>query len=99
MSDNSNNNGQNCGSSAEPQLPPAGWHPDPHDLAAQRYWDAAQWTAHHAAAQTDAAATAFTPPAEVAASTAAFTPATTGVARGAVFARAGRGLPKLKWWQ
>jgi hypothetical protein len=99
MSDNSNNIDQNSGSSAEPQLPPAGWYPDPHDSAAQRYWDGAQWTAHHAVAQTDAAAAAFTPPAEVAASTAVLTPATAGVAGGAVAARAGRGLPKLKWWQ
>ncbi|WP_145238463.1 DUF2510 domain-containing protein [Prescottella equi] len=24
--------------------PPAGWHPDPHDPAIDRYWDGAQWT-------------------------------------------------------
>lgn len=99
MSDNSNNNDQISGSSAEPQLPPAGWYPDPHDSAAQRYWDGAQWTVHHAVAQTDAAPAAFTPPAEVAASTAVFAPATADAAGGAVAARAGRGLPKLKWWQ
>ncbi|MHA4855050.1 DUF2510 domain-containing protein [Rhodococcus sp. MSC1_016] len=26
--------------------PPAGWHPDPHDPALDRYWDGHQWTGH-----------------------------------------------------
>src|SRR4051812_13220290 len=25
---------------------PAGWYPDPHNQAAQRYWDGVQWTQH-----------------------------------------------------
>jgi hypothetical protein len=99
MSDNSNNNDQISGSSDEPQLPPAGWYPDPHDSAAQRYWDGTQWTAHHAVAQTDVTAATFTPPAEVAAPTAVMTPATAGEAGVAVTAHARRGLPRLKWWQ
>lgn len=31
-----------------PEVPPAGWYPDPHDSNAQRYWDGARWTAHTA---------------------------------------------------
>jgi hypothetical protein len=27
---------------------PAGWYPDPHGVAAQRYWDGATWTQHTA---------------------------------------------------
>jgi|GEM_PF-1277462 len=46
MSENDNNT---------PQLPPAGWYPDPHDAAGQRYWDGAQWT-EHAAVPTSASA-------------------------------------------
>jgi len=28
------------------QLPPAGWHPDPHGVAALRWWDGSTWTDH-----------------------------------------------------
>src|SRR5690554_5107130 len=27
-------------------LPPAGWHPDPHDPSRLRWWDGTEWTAH-----------------------------------------------------
>jgi len=30
------------------QLPPAGWHPDPHGSARYRYWDGRNWTEHFA---------------------------------------------------
>lgn len=87
MSDNNN---------VPSELPPAGWYPDPEDAARRRYWDGAQWTTH--ASPTDAAATVplqgagagtrgdATPPAEV-------------MSGGAAAVAAGRGLPRLKWWQ
>lgn len=28
------------------EQPPAGWYPDPHNAAGQRYWDGMQWTAN-----------------------------------------------------
>jgi hypothetical protein len=31
-----------------PPVAPAGWYPDPHHQAAQRYWDGAGWTDHTA---------------------------------------------------
>lgn len=31
---------------AAAQLPPAGWHPDPHGAHEMRYWDGATWTDH-----------------------------------------------------
>jgi hypothetical protein len=79
MSDNINSAGQ---------LPPAGWYPDPHDAAAQRYWDGVQWTAH----------TSPGAPADgVIAGTAAGAGAAAG--GGAAVMPARRGLPSLKWWQ
>lgn len=79
---------------ASPELPPAGWYPDPHDATGQRYWNGAQWTEHSAGPAT------ATAPAAVAA-TAAFTPASVdaAMAGGAIPVPAKRGLPKLKWWQ
>lgn len=29
-----------------PQGPPAGWYPDPHGQATQRWWDGTRWTEH-----------------------------------------------------
>ena len=45
---------------AAPQLPPAGWFPDPAGRAALRWWDGRNWTEHQAPAQnvTQAAAPA-----------------------------------------
>ena len=41
---------QNNGASYVPpppaMQPPAGWHPDPHGQARERYWDGARWTEH-----------------------------------------------------
>jgi hypothetical protein len=84
MSDNVN---------TSPQLPPAGWYPDPHDPAGQRYWDGAQWTEHAAVPTAETAAIA----AAIAPSTAA--PAEAAVAGGVFAISAKRVLPRLKWWQ
>jgi hypothetical protein len=75
-----------------PELPPAGWYPDPHDATGQRYWDGAQWTEHSAVPAT------ATAPADAGA-TAAFTPASVdaAMAGGAITVPTTRGLPKLKW--
>ena len=97
MSDNSNNS-----NNTSPQLPPRGWYPDPHDAAARRYWDGAQWTEHVVAPNSETAAEAA-----AVAETAAVSPAVVNsapeaagaVSGGAVAVRPGRGLPKLKWWQ
>lgn len=36
------------GNALLPAALPAGWYPDPHNVAAQRYWDGGGWTAHTA---------------------------------------------------
>ncbi|HEX3707698.1 MAG TPA: DUF2510 domain-containing protein [Mycobacteriales bacterium] len=46
----------------EPQLPPAGWYPDPQDAQQQRWWDGTTWSGHTApAAATVTAPTAAAP--------------------------------------
>ena len=44
------------------QLPPAGWHPDPHGSAQLRYWDGHNWTEHYAPMTTTAPPPAGTSP-------------------------------------
>ncbi len=72
-----------------PQLPPAGWYPDPHDPSGQRYWDGAQWTEHAAVPTLETAQTGVMAPVRSNAATGG----------GALAVSARRGLPKLNWWQ
>ena len=94
MSNDVNNIDPTSVPGAAPQLPPAGWYPDPHDSTAQRFWDGTQWTEHFAGPQ---AATA--PAAGVAASAVGVASTNPGTGGAAVATAGRRGLPALKWWQ
>lgn len=87
MSDNNSNNPGSTSDNVSGQVPPAGWYPDPHDAATQRFWDGARWTEHIAVR--DSAATTLSPAEGADAVTAG----------GALAAAAPRGLRSLKWWQ
>ncbi|MBW9094434.1 Ltp family lipoprotein [Microbacterium jejuense] len=71
-----------------PQLPPAGWYPDPHNAGGQRYWDGAQWTEHVAVPSPDGVAVGAGAPEQ--------TVAVGG--GGAVAVSTGFRMPPLKWW-
>lgn len=45
--------------------PPAGWHPDPTDPNAERYWDGQQWTERSRSRQLNPAAFMASPPSDV----------------------------------
>lgn len=85
-------------------LPPAGWYPDPHNPAAQRYWDGAQWLEHDvsptAAATQQAGAAAFAAPGRAARPQRGASSPGAAVGAGGVVAASGkRGFPHLRWWQ
>ncbi|MFB8146503.1 Ltp family lipoprotein [Microbacterium sp. NPDC056003] len=80
-----------------PELPPAGWYPDPHDSNGQRYWDGGQWTVH--AAPADAASAGAAAVAAASASGVTALDAVPSEVDGGGSVAAKRGLPKLRWWQ
>jgi hypothetical protein len=83
-----------------PLVPPAGWYPDPHNAAGQRYWDGAQWTEHAVVPGAETVpGVAAAPTGAMGQNASTALRASAAPAGGAIAVSAKRGLRKLKWWQ
>lgn len=78
------------------QLPPAGWHPDPHGSPRYRYWDGRSWTDHYAPMQS-AARAASSPPAPSPTVASAGTATRPAASHSSAEVRAGGFGPAIDW--